>query len=120
MANALPKVRHAAYQGSYYFTSPSTLIKRNLGNPHEFLDWLNERPGEGLWEVLKIWKYKRPLYMSDLIEGSNPNYFYIISSTKGYNVRLDREKGTMRIYYPNGGDELEEDADAGEFHIVCF
>ena len=117
----LPKMRHAAYQGPHHdaLIENSGLIKRNLEDPQGFFDWLTYKPGME-WDVLNVRKYKRPLYMADMIEGANPSYCYIISSSKGYNVQLDREKGTMRIYYPNGGDELEEGADAGEFHIICF
>jgi hypothetical protein len=114
MANALRKVRHAANQGSN-----QNLIKRNLEDPNEFFDWLTHEPGMD-WDVLNIRKYHGPLLTSDLIAGSHPAYFLIISSEKGYSVMIDREKGEMRIYYPDGGDELEDGTDAGKFHVLCF
>ena len=114
VAHALPKVRHTANQGSNYITA----IKRNLKDPQEFFDWMTQDNGM-VWDLLKIRHYKRPLHVSDLMD-TNPYYFYVISSEKGYSVMIDRKKGIMRIYYANGGDELEEGADAGEFHVICF
>ncbi len=114
MAPTFREMRDATYQSSH-----SSLIKRNLDKPQEFFDWLTHEPGLA-WEVLHVKKYHSPLLTSELIEGSNPSHFMVISSEKGYSVMLDREKGEMRIYYANGGDELEDGTDAGEFHVICF
>ncbi len=114
MATTLRKVRHAANQGSH-----QNLIKRNLDKPQEFFDWLTHEPGLA-WEILHVKKYHSPLLTSELIEGSNPSYFMVIDSEKGYSVMIERVKGEMRIYYANGGDELEDGTDAGEFHVICF